>query len=163
MGITFLVDGMLGGLARWLRILGEYAEFDAHSTDNELLAMAETKHMVLLTRDEELYHRGTNRRISCLLVQGKNEPERLAEVGRAFNLKLEVDMSTTKCPECGGELQKVSKAEAGSSVPQASLRAYDDFWQCSTISCGKIYWMGSHWRQIHNTLDQARQLLANKS
>jgi uncharacterized protein with PIN domain len=59
--MRFLVDGMLGGLARWLRILGQEVRYDATAKDNDLLRIAHEENMVLLTRDEELVKRSRAR------------------------------------------------------------------------------------------------------
>src|SRR6266849_3878961 len=46
--MRFLVDGMLGGLARWLRILGQDVRYDASKEDNELLRIAHEENMSCL-------------------------------------------------------------------------------------------------------------------
>jgi len=51
--MRFIVDGMLGGLARWLRILGHVVLYDTDSNDTTLLTRAATEEMILLTRDED--------------------------------------------------------------------------------------------------------------
>src|SRR5690348_2967790 len=73
--MRFLVDGMLGGLARWLRILGQDVRYEASTEDNELLRIAYEENMVLLTRDEELYQRSLGRKIQSALVLGETEEE----------------------------------------------------------------------------------------
>ncbi len=78
--MRFLVDGMLGGLARWLRILGQDVRYDASMNDNELLRIAHEENMVLLTRDEELYERAMARKIQSALVLGETEETRLAQI-----------------------------------------------------------------------------------
>jgi len=156
--LRFVVDGMLGGLAKWLRMLGQTVEYDTCATDNLLLEQASKNQMILLTRDEELHRRAVAKRIPCLSVQGATEIERLAEVSKTFNLSLEISMAETKCPECGGNLHEASKSALSGIVPEKSLALYDKFWVCNTLGCGKVYWMGSHWRQIHNTLEKARLL-----
>ncbi len=103
--MRFLVDGMLGGLARWLRILGQDVRYDASTEDNELLRIAYEENMVLLTRDEELYQRAIARRIPSALVVGETEEKRLAQIASIFNVHLDVDMTETRCPECGSDLK----------------------------------------------------------
>jgi len=158
--LRFVVDGMLGGLAKWLRILGHTVDYDTRATDNLLLEKASKNQMILLTRDEELYRRAVAKRILCLSVQGANEIERLAEVSKTFNVSLEINIAETKCPKCGGDLREASRSEVLGRVPDKSLALHDKFWACDTPGCRKVYWMGSHWRQIHNTIEKVR-LLAN--
>ncbi len=57
---------MLGGLARWLRILGHEVVYDKARNDNTLLDSAFQEEMILLTRDEELSERAAARRTHAL-------------------------------------------------------------------------------------------------
>ncbi len=156
--MRFLVDGMLGGLARWLRILGQDVRYDASKEDNELLRIAHEENMVLLTRDEELYQRALARRISSALMLGETEEERLAQIASIFDLDLYVDMTETKCPECGAGLKETPKSDVADEVPKTSLELYDRFWRCANQNCEKVYWVGSHWDRIRQTLEEARKL-----
>ena len=157
--MKFVVDGMLGGLARWLRMLGHEVLYDANAADNSLLAMAKDGGMILLTRDEELYHRAVARKLPSLLVSGRKEEDMLAEVAMNFSINLVIDMANTRCPECGAVVKAVSKGEVAGQVPAKSLKLYTEFWKCENHTCGKVYWMGSHWEPMSRTLAQARQIL----
>jgi uncharacterized protein with PIN domain len=156
--MRFLVDGMLGGLARWLRILGYEVRYDASAKDNNLLTIAGKENMVLLTRDEELHQRAIAKKIVSALVVGETEEERLAQMAKAFGVRLETNMAETKCPECGANLMEKSKTALSDEVPEESLKLYNQFWKCSNQNCGKVYWVGSHWKQIRQTLEEATKL-----
>jgi uncharacterized protein with PIN domain len=156
--MRFLVDGMLGGLARWLRILGQDVRYDTRTEDNELLRIAHEENMVLLTRDEELYQRAIARKIPSAFVLGETEEERLAQIASTFGVHLDVDMNETKCPECGSNLKETPKKDIVDKVPAASLKLYDRFWRCTNQNCGKVYWVGSHWDHIRQTLEEARKI-----
>jgi uncharacterized protein with PIN domain len=148
---------MLGGLARWLRILGYEVRYDASAKDNDLLTIADDESMVLLTKDEELYQRAIARTIASALVVGETEEERLAQMAITFGVHLETNMAETKCPECGASLTEKSKSDVTDKVPKESLKLYDRFWKCTNQNCGKVYWVGSHWKQIRQTLEEARK------
>jgi uncharacterized protein with PIN domain len=156
--MRFLVDGMLGGLARWLRILGYEVRYDANAKDNDLLTIASDKNMVLLTRDEELYNRAITRKIASALVVGETEEERLAQLATTFGVHLETNMDETRCPECGASLAEKSTSDVADEVPKESLKLYSQFWKCTNKNCGKVYWVGSHWKQIRQTLEEATKL-----
>jgi len=156
--MRFLVDGMLGGLARWLRILGQDVRYDARTEDNELLRIAYEENMILLTRDEELCQRAIVRKIQSALVMGETEEARLAQIASTFGLQLDVNTAETKCPECGAGLKETPKSDVADEVPKASLKLYDRFWKCTNQNCGKVYWVGSHWDRIRQTLEEARKL-----
>jgi len=156
--LNFIVDGMLGGLARWLRMLGYETHYDAKTSDNKLLEELKMKAAILLTRDEELYHRAEKRKLTAVLVKGDNEEQRLGQLAKTIRIYLNIDMETTRCPKCGSQLHEISKEEVSNNVPANSLELYDKFWRCGNSGCAKTYWIGSHWKRIRQTLDEARRI-----
>jgi uncharacterized protein with PIN domain len=74
-----------------------------------------------------------------------------------FGVVLDADMAETKCPECGSALKETPKNDLVDEVPQASLKVYNKFWKCTDLNCGKVYWVGSHWKQMRHTLEEARK------
>ncbi len=154
---------MLGGLARWLRMLGYVAEYESNADDNSLLRSSENAETVLLTRDEELHNRAVGKKIRSVLVVGDTEEVRLGQLATTLGISLEIDMAATRCPECGSELCEISKVEAARAVPAKSLELYDRFWRCTNGECEKTYWVGSHWKQIRRTLEEARKIASPES
>jgi uncharacterized protein with PIN domain len=153
---------MLGGLARWLRMLGYVTEYDSKADDNNLLQRSNDPNAILLTRDEELHNRALARKVHSVLVLGGNEETRLGQLARTLGISLEIDMSATRCPECGSELREIAREEAANAVPAKSLELYDRFWRCTNGECGKTYWVGSHWKQIRHTLEEARKTTSSE-
>ena len=149
---------MLGGLARWLRMLGYVTYYDSKADDNSLLRSSQTPDTILLTRDEELYNRALGKSIRSILVLGGTEEARLGQLARTLGISLEIEMMSTRCPECGAELHEISREEVSTAVPVMSLKLYDRFWGCNNADCGKTYWVGSHWKQIRRTLEEARKI-----
>ena len=156
--MRFVVDGMLGGLARWLRMLGYETEYEYSLADNTLLQRSQSKETILLTRDEELHKRAKNRSIASVLVVGDSEDARLALLAKELGISLDIDMSSTRCPECGATLVQISKDDASKVVPETSRRLYEQFRKCSNQMCAKTYWEGSHWKRIRQTLENARKM-----
>ena len=150
----FLVDSMLGSLARWLRIGGYDAEYQRDAEDDSLMEEASKTGRILLTRDRVLVLRAKKRGIETILVEGEGEVEQLGALAAA--LGLELDPSNSRCPKCNGSLTRVSRDEVRDRVPEASLEAFDVFWMCG--SCGGVYWRGSHWDQIASTIEEADKL-----
>ena len=127
--------------------------------DHDLLSMAKSKSLILLTSDEELYRTATFRWIEAFLVTGRSEAERLAEVGRRYKLNLRIDTTVSRCPVCGSAIREASRAEVEGAVPAATFKVYQSFWLCTNPGCAKVYWQGSHWRKIEQTLSDARNRL----
>jgi len=158
----FIIDGMLGKLARWLRLLGNDAEYLRDLDDKELIRRASSGNMVLLTSDVELYRMASARGVVAYLVKGHNEPERLARIVKRFNLQLEFNPLSSRCPKCGARIEEVSKESVRDEVPPSTYETYDKFWMCTNMYCGKVYWRGSHWKNIMEVLANTNRLLNEK-
>jgi uncharacterized protein with PIN domain len=143
-------------------MLGYVTEYDSKADDNNLLQRSNDPNAILLTRDEELHARAVARKIHSVLVLGGNEETRLGQLARTLGISLEIDMSATRCPECGSELLEIAREEAANAVPAKSLELYDRFWRCTKGECGKTYWVGSHWKQIRHTLEEARKTTSSE-
>ena len=152
--MRFLADGMLGKLARWLRMLGHDVIYSVRFNDSELLELTKKDECVLLTKDLGLYKRAIGRGLDAYYVEGKTESERLAEVAKRYSLQLTIDMDRSHCPVCNTKIQVTPKEQLQSELEKNTFTYYDKFWKCP--NCSQIYWQGAHWTQIKNTLNQAR-------
>ena len=153
--MNFVVDGMLGKLTRWLRMMGHDAEYSIKLDDAELLAIAKKEKRVLLTRDLALYQRAIAKGVEAYYVQGSTESERLAELARRFSIALAIDLKNSRCPRCNTKLEPVPKEEIADKVESNTLKHYDVFWSCP--NCGHVYWQGAHWKKIRVTLAEAEE------
>jgi len=155
--VKFLVDGMLGKLARWLRMLGYDVIYSVRLDDCALLELTKKDERVLLTKDLELYKRAIGRGLDAYYVEGKIESERLAELAKRYSLQLTIDMDKSHCPVCNTNLKVTPKEQLKGELEKNTFTYYDKFWKCT--NCGQIYWQGAHWTQINNTLNQAHSKL----
>ena len=160
--MRFLLDGMLGKLSRWLRILGHEAQYLKNGSDKKLLSHAKDDSLILLTSDAQLYRTAISKGVESFLINSKDNPERLADLAHRFNLKLEIDLTQSRCPTCGSPIKPILKDKATNSVPPTSFKVYQSFWACTNNSCAKLYWQGSHWKKIEETLRNAREILERK-
>ncbi len=152
----FIVDTMLGNLARWLRILGYDTLYDRRYEDWRILRIAEKENRIIITRDRGLHRRALNRGLKSILIEVDNIAERLAYIALMTGIRLYVDLSKSRCPICNTQLIKISKEKVRDKVPPKVYKLHDDFWICPR--CGKVYWIGSHWRKIEEILDNARKI-----
>lgn len=158
----FLLDGMLGKLARWLRMIGYEATYKNDLEDRDLLTLAKQDSLILLTSDAELYRTAVARGVESFLVEGHSEPERLASLGERYGLDLRIDTTISRCPVCGFPLREAAKKEVKQIVPPATFKVYNSFWVCTNPKCAKVYWQGSHWKKIEETLASARQIVDSR-
>ncbi len=152
-----LVDGMLGSLARKLRIYGFDVFFDPKLDDDEILLQAEAQRRVIISADEELCKRAIKRGLEAIYVRGRDDVERLGLIFDELGVDASLDLVETRCPLCNGILKRVGREEV-SGVPQGVLQRYEEFYVCR--SCGHVYWEGSHWDRLKE-MDEAIKRLRN--
>lgn len=160
--MRFVLDGMLGKLTRWLRMMGHDAVYLNDAQDQDLVANAIKEERVLLTSDVALCRYAVAHGAVAFLVKGRTEAERLASLANRFKLRLSVDAAESRCPTCGSELKPASKESVKGRVPETTFNVFDEFWACSSPSCGKVYWQGSHWDNIDAVLEKARKIQNKK-
>lgn len=146
--MKFVVDAMLGTLAKRLRILGYDTYYDPALDDHQLVRLARAERRVLLTRDRELARR---RGVEVLLVASENLEEQIDQVLRA--LELVPDRPFSRCPICNTPLQILDRQDAEARVPPYVAHTHTRFSHCP--GCQKVYWRGTHWRQMANALAAA--------
>jgi len=146
-----LADGMLGRLARWLRILGYDTAYDPQLGDNELVRRARAEGRWLLTGDHELAGRPG---MQTLLIESEDLMAQLAQVRSRLGPAKGGPFS--RCPVCNAPLVEVSPQEVRGRVPPFVLRTHSRFRCCP--SCDRIYWPGSHWRRMKERLAQFEEL-----
>ncbi len=155
--MEFVVDSMLGDIARWLRMLGQDTLYSSKFEDWRILKIAEKEGRIIVTRDRGLFARAKKKGLKVVLVELGRVEEQIAEVALRTGMELSFDPNKTRCPYCNTRLVKLSKAEALSLLPAKVVSAYDEFWRCP--KCGRIYWQGSHWRTINEVLKRANAII----
>lgn len=148
--LQFISDAMLGRLTRWLRILGHPVFYDQALSDDQILSLAQTNNWILLTRDHELHQRAQQQGTLGLYLQGHTISDKLVEIARQFSLSFHLDARVSRCALCGACLTQVDKTAIQTEIPLGTLSRFTAFWQCE--SCSKVYWQGSHWNRISQTV-----------
>lgn len=143
----FVVDVMLGRLARWLRALGYDTRYSASADDPALAALARLDDRILLTRDRELARR---RGLRVVLLNADQLAEQRREVMRA--IPLDTTRAFTRCLECNAMLEETGRQAARDLVPPYVYQTHTRFKRCP--ACGRVYWRGTHWAQMTGTLDE---------
>lgn len=150
----FVADAMLGDLAKWLRILGESTYYDPYAGDEELIEVARRSGAVLLSRDRGLCARAAEEGVEALYVGGLSLEEALAALSERYGVRLEIDLSSTRCPLCNGRLRRAERREVEGRVPPGVLERYGLFLVCD--ACGHVYWPGTHLRRMEAFLRGVR-------
>ncbi len=154
----FIADAMLGEVARWLRILGYDVLYSRSYTDYQILSIASKTGRTILTRDRGLYIRAKKKKLRAIYISNDHIVERLAELVLKAGIKLDPDPSKSRCPECNAILIEIrDKEKVKDRVPPKALEANDVFYLCPR--CGRVYWEGSHWKNIRRVVKEALELV----
>ena len=151
-----LFDEMLKNLAHWCRILGIYSEFITGKSDTQLLEYARKNGLIFVTRDFPLYERCKRKGLQCILVKDEPLENQIAQVLKQSGATITFP-EKTRCASCNGELEAVGKEALAGAVPQKTFETQTKFWKCR--SCGKIFWEGSHWKNIGRIFGKIQLLL----
>lgn len=153
----FIVDNMLGSLARWLRILGYDTVYDRDADDWQIIRRAELERRIIITKDRTLHNKALKQGVKSILLWEDEIAAKLAHLALITGIRLGVDFEKTRCPEDNTPLVKVEKERIKDLVPPGVYGLHQDFWMCPR--CKKVYWVGKHWRKIEEILAKARENL----
>jgi uncharacterized protein len=142
-GAQFVLDGHLGRLAGYLRMLGFDVWYDRFADDSVLASIAANERRVLLTRDVGLLKR---REVEHgYWIRSHRPHDQLRDVVRRFDLTGQF-VPFQRCIACNGCLQPVSKSEVEDLIPPYIRETKNEFSRCP--ECGKIYWRGTHYTKM---------------
>jgi uncharacterized protein len=143
----FIADAHLGGLARFLRMLGFDTLYDNRYTDEEIRARASGERRIVLTRDRALLVCRTVTH-GCYVHARKPEAQ-LQEIVARLQLAARV-RPFTRCLHCNLSLAPAAPMQVLGRVPPAVADRYQRFMFCA--GCQRIYWEGSHWERMRDLL-----------
>jgi uncharacterized protein len=141
--MKFIVDCMLGKLAKWLKILGFDTVYLNKAEDRDLLLLARREKRVLLTKDHDLLLAAAG--LPSLLVESDSWEEQVAQVLDAFRLR-ERARPHSRCLACNLALKGIPKTQARNLVTPFVLERAPSFAVCP--SCGRVFWPGTHFQDM---------------
>ena len=145
----FVLDGHLGRLAAYLRMLGFDTWYDRWADDTQLAAVASSEGRLLLTRDVGLLKRREVEQGYC--VRSHKPHDQLREVSRRFALRSQF-MPFRRCMDCNGPLYPVPKEEVADQLPPHTRETKEEFSRCQ--HCGKVFWRGSHYLRMLGWIEE---------
>lgn len=146
----FVLDGHLGRLAAYLRMLGFDAWYRRDADDRELAALA-AEGRILLTRDRDLLKRSAVRLGAYL--RSDRPTDQILEVVRRF-APPETWQPFGRCLRCNARLEPVAKARILHRLPPLTRILYDEFRRCP--NCDALYWSGSHHVRMSRFIEDLR-------
>jgi len=141
--MKFIVDCMLGKLAKWLKILGFDAVYLNKAEDRDLLVLARREKGVLLTKDRELLVAAVG--LPTLFIESEDWQKQLAQVLDAFKLRKRA-RPHSRCLLCNVELKRIPRSRARNLVTPFVFERTPSFAICP--SCGRVFWPGTHFQDM---------------
>jgi uncharacterized protein with PIN domain len=145
----FMVDAMLGRLARWLRILGYDVAWEEQVSDQALVRRALEEARIIVTRDRALT---SEWRISDVLVLRSDDPvEQLRELAAVVDLRSRAQ-PFMRCSRRNERLVPAPRPAARGRVPARVLASGEPLKRCP--GCDRHYWAGSHTARMRRVLEE---------
>ncbi len=139
----YITDGMLGSMAKWLRLMGfDTLYFNTHNKE-EMLRLARKEDRTVLTRDRKLFE--SNQDIA-VFIEGEGTLNQLKEAKKKLSFNVNPALFFTRCSLCNVLLEKREKMDIKGLVPDYVFAHKDRFSQCPR--CKRIYWEGDHCKEI---------------
>jgi uncharacterized protein with PIN domain len=146
----FVADAHLGGLAKYLRLLGFDTLYHNDYDDGDLARVSASEHRILLTRDRDLLmHRVITH--GCYL-RARKPDDQLQEVLVRLDL-FGALRPFSRCLRCNGGLVRIDKEALRPRLLETTLRIYNEFWTCP--GCDRVYWAGPHFRRLRQIVEAA--------
>ncbi|MBY9005469.1 MAG: DUF5615 family PIN-like protein [Candidatus Lokiarchaeota archaeon] len=151
---------MLGRLARFLRIFGYdtvYAndlekELNIDSIpDDNLIEYAKETNRILITKDLLLYKRFKDQ---CFFLEGEDVYGYLSQLRAKLDLIFKINIGKAHCSICNSKLEEIkNKNLIKDKLENDTFKYYNEFYQCLNSNCKKIFWNGSHIKDIEKKLE----------
>jgi len=145
----FILTPELGRLVKWLRILGFDTLYFTAKNISSLVITALREDRIILTRN---LHITASPGIKLFKVKDDMVTDQLTQIIAGLGLKLDQAKLFSRCIICNAELVGIAKKEVEGKVPGYVFKAQEDFSLCPT--CNKIYWSGTHWGNVKDTLKE---------
>lgn len=144
----WLVDEMLGRLARYLRFLGYDTVYARGVRDDQILERSREEGRRVITRDHDLSLRSRG----SIRLRALDVEDQLRELAQAFP-ELRRTVSFVRCSLCNGLLVEADRSTPSppKGVPERIWAAADPVYRCP--DCGQAYWEGTHTAEIRRTLE----------
>ena len=132
---SFDVDGMLGRLAKWLRILG---------FDTAFPRSRPSVGRIFVTARRSVAYAG------AIVVSGEDPSDHLRQVLKQAGIRPDPRLFLSRCLICNVPVREVQSEDVAGKVPDGVFQRSRSFRECP--ECGRIYWEGSHAERIKKRL-----------
>jgi len=152
----FLLTTDLSRLARWLRLLGFDAAITLTNDASKLLRICKLQNRILLTRIKKQDKLQSDKRV--LRISSEHYGEQLQQVVHEFELE---DFNIfSRCLYCNRSVYPIAREKIIHMLPEKVRNRETQFTRCP--KCGRLYWKGTHFERMLQTLDSLLDGIAGK-
>ena len=142
--LRFLVDHMLGKLAKYLRMLGVDTVYFTQTDVSTLIEKAYQEKRIILSRNTKLKH--IDGFPDFVFINDDQPDKQLSEVLKYFKIHISHDQLFTRCLTCNQKLIVGNHEDVKGKVPPYILGIHKEFSLCP--QCKKVYWEGTHLKKM---------------
>jgi len=148
--MKFIVDRMLGKLAKQLRMLGFDALYYRGEDVYPLIRLGRQEGRVIVTRNTKLIPRRSE---DVILRITEDQPLlQLKELIQKANIAIDEGKVFSRCLLCNALLDPISRMEVEGKVPDFIFYQQKEFFRCP--QCQRIYWPGSHQENMQRRIEE---------
>jgi uncharacterized protein len=148
----FILDVQLGSLAKYMRMLGFDAGYKNRYSRNEIIILSINEHRTILTKDRNILKRNDVTR--GYWIREKEVLDQVKEVTSRFHL-YGLIQPFSRCMKCNMLLKEIGGEKVIETLEENTKEFYDEFFICT--SCSRIYWKGSHYKEMLKTIKDIRE------
>lgn len=153
--MLFLVDGMLGNVAKKLLLLGYDTDYFSGMSDLELIEKAKNEDRIIISKDLQLITHAKKSAVQTIPITKEDEIEQFLEILGFVHLELnKICGETARCTKCNSPTYEIDKLKISNKVPPKVLEFNEKFWKCD--KCHKIYWEGTHIKKLQDFLNKIK-------
>ena len=153
--MLFLVDSMLGNIARKLLLLGYDSEYYSNIDDLKLIEKAKHEKRTIISKDRDLIARAKKQGITSVYVTKEDKIEQFLEILEHISLEFDtISGDTARCTKCNSPTSQIDKSKVADKIPEKVLEFNDKFWSCD--NCKQIYWEGTHIKKLQEFLEKLK-------
>jgi uncharacterized protein len=144
----FVIDTMLGRLAKWLRVMGHDTHYQSSYKTNEIESLLK-KGRILLTRNRAL----KDSLKPSILIDSDKVQDQLMEIKENGLLPPTSKNWFKRCIRCNIPLQSAHIRDAQGRIPEYIIsQNIEGIQHCP--SCNRYFWPGSHRLRMLNQLNE---------
>jgi len=148
MARQFIIDTMLGKLAKWLRVMGYDAHYQSYYKNGELIKFIKNG-CVLLSRDRRIIRRYKD----SFFIKSDHVGDQLLELREVGYIHGRENICFLRCLICNTQLEKIQLEKARERIPEyVYSQNVKHIRFCR--SCGRLFWPGSHKDRMINQLKE---------